>query len=807
MKKFLKPVIIIFTALVALFGATAVFASSPSLWMLPDPGKLYNPSTSVSTLHQMFGGLIEYVMGVNLESGNTHLFADILSYWNVLIASGAAVFIIYHVVLGFMKSAESGRFLGGENEKVGSILRYSVGGLFIAPIIGAGKFCLMQYLFMYFILVGVHGANILWGEATDKITIGVTPTIPSDVTTSLNNIVGQMYLYSMVDQYIAKDIEDNDIDKTTGSTDQKETFVSLEEQPGFESVGHALMSNHSYHYLKNLQDILQGQGMTDAEASIEDGAVTLTLANDLNDRRKLAAYLRRNAQTTYGGESGTIYSCDSNMGYIEVKNSNGTVIGCVPNPLEKELDGFTSYTYVDHYTPGQWVVEDVKFTNPSGNEIQIYDASRSFIGGSQGGGVGNDDEIEHCDEGWNLTDDGKCERVVSQSFSAWTGKLAGEACSAWSQNRKNEECGRLQGGRSDAVSVECKTHLRPPPQYSDMRCYYPEVKGYKPVIDEDSYTKAGFEKAVLIDSGSVGASAGSNVTYRSDGMPMITPGSAQQTGRQNERQPALIAPIGLNLGSIPSNYSFPILAGGGALYYSSPKTLEQADCTYYGENFEPDGKGGCYRKEICANGGNPDKGCRFFCSGIKQYPDGIVLPYGEGEAQPDAGYDPGSDRQWFIHMTGGPAYSRPYYQDEAEDYFGGKWVYGDKNGSGCTMRCNNNGSFFSFDNMPESCVDACPDSNEKWDHKQGKCVAQYSCPLEATSVGWWGNRTGKYDSIVGTVGPGSALPHESLKKYGEGGALGICPQGQKCQLRLRCMLIFGGKCNWGSDRRYTLGCE
>ena len=64
-------------------------------------------------------------------------------------------------------------------------------------------------------------------------------------------------------------------------------------------------------------------------------------------------------------------------------------------------------------------------------------------------------------------------------------------------------------------------------------------------------------------------------------------------------------------------------------------------------------------------------------------------------------------------MTGGPAYSRPYYQDEAEDYFGGKWVYGDKNGSGCTMRCNNNGSFFSFDNMPESCVDACPDSNEK----------------------------------------------------------------------------------------------
>ena len=379
MKKFLKPVIIIFTALVALFGATAVFASSPSLWMLPDPGKLYNPSTSVSTLHQMFGGLIEYVMGVNLESGNTHLFADILSYWNVLIASGAAVFIIYHVVLGFMKSAESGRFLGGENEKVGSILRYSVGGLFIAPIIGAGKFCLMQYLFMYFILVGVHGANILWGEATDKITIGVTPTIPSDVTTSLNNIVGQMYLYSMVDQYIAKDIEDNDIDKTTGSTDQKETFVSLEEQPGFESVGHALMSNHSYHYLKNLQDILQGQGMTDAEASIEDGAVTLTLANDLNDRRKLAAYLRRNAQTTYGGESGTIYSCDSNMGYIEVKNSNGTVIGCVPNPLEKELDGFTSYTYVDHYTPGQWVVEDVKFTNPSGNEIQIYDASGSFI--------------------------------------------------------------------------------------------------------------------------------------------------------------------------------------------------------------------------------------------------------------------------------------------------------------------------------------------------------------------------------------------------------------------------------------------
>ena len=207
-KKIIKPLIITLTAFIALFVATGAYAGGYDLFMMPDAGKLNNPSTSVHMLYQMFGPLISDILNPSLPvSENGYLFAYMLKYWNFLIASGAGAFISYHLILAFVKSAENGKFLAGEAEKVGSILRYSLGGFFVAPVIGTGKFCAMQMLFMYGILSGVHAANLLWGTASYGIQMGVTPTIPSNLTSTINTVAGEMYLYDMVDKYTSGTIQ------------------------------------------------------------------------------------------------------------------------------------------------------------------------------------------------------------------------------------------------------------------------------------------------------------------------------------------------------------------------------------------------------------------------------------------------------------------------------------------------------------------------------------------------------------------------------------------------------------------------
>ena len=246
-KKLIKFTLMLIAGIFGLMCIQVSWAADPAsaglqAWSFPEKSLLLSQSSSVSILVQLFGPLVQLIVdpsGIPLNIKG-YLFADVLAYWNFFISSSAAAFISYHLILGFVKSSENGRFLGREDEKVGTIMRFCMGGFLVAPVI-KGKFCIMQILFMGWILVGVNVANKVWRYATYDISMGVTPTIPASISETINQLIGQMYLYRTVDLYLSSGVMPRPV-TSTGAY-----LVDLEDQPGFESVANAVLNKHSYH--------------------------------------------------------------------------------------------------------------------------------------------------------------------------------------------------------------------------------------------------------------------------------------------------------------------------------------------------------------------------------------------------------------------------------------------------------------------------------------------------------------------------------------------------------------------------------
>ena len=246
-KKLIKFTLMLIAGIFGLMCIQVSWAADPAsaglqAWSFPEKSLLLSQSSSVSILVQLFGPLVQLIVdpsGIPLNIKG-YLFADVLAYWNFFISSSAAAFISYHLILGFVKSSENGRFLGREDEKVGTIMRFCMGGFLVAPVI-KGKFCMMQILFMGWILVGVNAANKVWRYATYDISMGVTPTIPASISETINQLIGQMYLYRTVDLYLSSGVMPRPVTSTVTS------LVDLEDQPGFESVANAVLNQKSYH--------------------------------------------------------------------------------------------------------------------------------------------------------------------------------------------------------------------------------------------------------------------------------------------------------------------------------------------------------------------------------------------------------------------------------------------------------------------------------------------------------------------------------------------------------------------------------
>ena len=665
--KLIKPVIILFTVFVALFFATGAFASEGyDLWSLHGlSSHISDPDSSVHMLSQLFGPFVTDIIGGTSVSDKGYLFADLLKYWNFLIASGASAFITYHLILGFMKSADSGRFLGGEQEKTGSILRYSLGGFFVAPVIGVGKFCAMQWLFLWSILVGVHAANFLWAKATTDMELGVTATVPSNVRSDINNIAGQLYLYDMVDKYVSGVLQEQSLmGKNPRYSNEIKTTVDLEDQAAFESIGHALMDKHSYHYLSNLSGILIGMKMTPSEAKpVISGSCS---------RKFFQNKLQRcidDAGSSDELKVECVYADEANMKHsfpTKIDSCSGHSIITMPVNTTKGSEPWVYFQHMAQFCKTDVIGEpnyiDDSDTNPFAHPMNIDWRDEIPVAGRHQG----------CKETYSLSNDkktmvGTCGPDPSPAASCGStayyqlttglenrrmlgAYLRRNAQVSYSNGNPTYLCSRgmvkvigtdskVEGCIPDNTSIGAGDNLdKSVKNYSYVDSYtqnewvvsgikFNSNKGSSTNITDGSRSSgvlsgqnyAGFEKAVLIDAGSASAKRG-DVTYDpTTGAPHISD-ATQTLGTENSKEKFMIAPLGLNMGSIPKNYTFPILAGGGSLFYGSKKPSGTNDCSLYKDaGLKPDGKGGCKAtkpKNICQNGGDPEHNCDYYCGNI-----------------------------------------------------------------------------------------------------------------------------------------------------------------------------------------------
>jgi hypothetical protein len=247
--KLQKPLALFAVALFALLFSSLTFAGAAStpdsttLFYLPSASSILNPNTSVHVLYQLFGPLIDSVLGASSTSDPSEfLFALMLMHWNYILITGCAMFFIYHLVLGVFKSAEHGMFMGRDGDKSNTIFRVVLGPFIMVPAIKGG-FCAAQYAIMTLILCGVHLANYVWSMTTQDIRMGATPTLPNGITSTLNNVAAELYEYSELDSILSSG--DMNIG-TSGITSPSSKIVLLQNYPAFESVAHALMTSGAY---------------------------------------------------------------------------------------------------------------------------------------------------------------------------------------------------------------------------------------------------------------------------------------------------------------------------------------------------------------------------------------------------------------------------------------------------------------------------------------------------------------------------------------------------------------------------------
>ena len=590
--KFRKSLILFLTAMLGMLiaqGAWAMDAQHAAdglqAWSLPDFSMSTN--NSVGILVQMFGPLIQAVLGGKQLDSHAYLFADILAYWNFFISSSAAAFITYHMIMGFVKSAENGKFLGSEGEKVGTVLRYSMGGFMVAPVI-AGKFCAMQIFFMTFILVGVNAANKVWRYATYDIQMGVTPTVPSNVTTTINGLAGQAYLYKMVDTYLKA----VGTDMGTSSTTTGMKLVDLEDQPSYESVAHALTDRYSYHSMAmqtitipNKPDPKPDPDPEPTKCSTDSpfldpycGMVSIGVCTDTKI-------------TNCQSESVWAKEADVSAVREEVFSGNGV---CDQNMLKypanrsdcwEKLDAMQQSGLIKLHQDASATLSSVHGLTSSNQDslrVQKLNAGGEGYQGIIGGlfwqlmGVGVVPGVSKVDATTQLD-------IAMRRYQSWNedscigtqvpvpGPVSFSVCEADVDKLEDYANGSwviaqngivFKGDTSTGASQDSTPDVL--------------VDGSNRAII-GSHIK-GFERAVLMENGSATGS-GNNVSYDSvTGAPTVTAGSVNASGL-NAREQALIEPLGFSMMSVPANYNFPILAGAGSLYTNPPRCKPPANAS------------------------------------------------------------------------------------------------------------------------------------------------------------------------------------------------------------------------------------
>jgi len=144
---------------------------------------------SIYYLSQIFG-----VVGDLLPSNSPTLLLGVMfKTFNTFILTVGAFVVIYTTVVGLLKTAQEGEFMGKQWNSLWVPLRTVFGVAALFPM--SSGYCAIQIIFMWIIVQGIGAADVLWSTVV-KFTAVVgnpTTTMSKPNPTNINTAMGQLF--------------------------------------------------------------------------------------------------------------------------------------------------------------------------------------------------------------------------------------------------------------------------------------------------------------------------------------------------------------------------------------------------------------------------------------------------------------------------------------------------------------------------------------------------------------------------------------------------------------------------------------
>lgn len=134
---------------------------------------LANCDGSIQVLKAIFGQPIDVLTNSSASADGTSVHSLItlfIGHFNAAMITLVMIIYGYMVVVGVINSANEGKFGGRVMGHWWYPIRAIVPASMLFPI--KGGFCLLQFLLMYTVLVGVNIANQVWHESVQDINLG-----------------------------------------------------------------------------------------------------------------------------------------------------------------------------------------------------------------------------------------------------------------------------------------------------------------------------------------------------------------------------------------------------------------------------------------------------------------------------------------------------------------------------------------------------------------------------------------------------------------------------------------------------------
>lgn len=168
---------------------------------------------SLYYLGQLFGNV-----GVALQGTGPVLLGNMFRVFNTALLVVGTLIVVYVTVMGVLKTAHEGEFMGKQWSSLWLPLRM-VGGI-VALMPTATGYCAIQVIIMWFIIQGIGAADMVWKSAVDYLYQGgavTTPEVPADLNNTAQGVIAQLFA-DLSCQAVAQKVHANDANTFARST-------------------------------------------------------------------------------------------------------------------------------------------------------------------------------------------------------------------------------------------------------------------------------------------------------------------------------------------------------------------------------------------------------------------------------------------------------------------------------------------------------------------------------------------------------------------------------------------------------------